>query len=303
MIDETILITGGSGLVGCAFNCGIKISSKDVDLRNFNDTLEFFKKIKPKYIIHAAAKVGGILSNINYKGEFFYDNIMININVLECARIVGVKKVLSFLSTCIFPDNISYPLDETKIHQGEPPNSNYAYAYAKRMIDIQNRAYYDQYKIKNIAVIPTNIYGPNDNFNLLDSHVIPALIHKCYLAKINNTDLIVWGDGTPLREFIYSFDVANICLNLLENYSDIEPVILSPSQEISIRDLIFIIAKELQFNGNIIFDATKPNGQHQKPTNNNKLKNYLPDFDFMPLEKGIKETIHWFLLNYNSIRK
>ena len=148
-------------------------------------------------------KVGGLGSNMNFKGEYFYDNIMINTNVIEQARVHGVKKLVSFLSTCIFPDIIEYPLTESKIHLGPPHFSNDAYAYAKRMADIQIRSYKEQYDLDYKSVIPTNIYGPNDNFSLTHGHVVPMLIHKMYFSK-NNLPFEVWGTGKPLREFIYS---------------------------------------------------------------------------------------------------
>ena len=138
---------------------------------------------------------------------------MINTNVIEAARICGVKKLIAFLSTCVFPDDIEYPLTESKIHSGEPHSSNYPYAYAKRMVDIQIRAYREQYGLNYVSVIPTNVYGPNDNFNIDNGHVLPALIHKCYLAKNNNTDFSVWGSGKPLREFIYSEDASGDAKN------------------------------------------------------------------------------------------
>ena len=197
------IVTGGTGLVGSAINTGVKLSSKDVDLRDWKSTLSLFEDYKPKNVIHSAARVGGLGGNMNYKGEFYYDNIMMNTNVLEASRRVGVKKVVSFLSTCVFPDDVEYPLTEKKIHLGEPHSSNYPYAYAKRMLDIQSRAYKEQYGVNYISVIPTNIYGPKDNFSIDNGHVIPSLIHKCYLAKKLNTDFVVWGSGKPLREFIY----------------------------------------------------------------------------------------------------
>ena len=187
---DKLIVTGGTGLVGSAIhtnNINIKLSSSDCDLRNWDETLNTFLQLKPSYVIHCAAKVGGVGGNMNYKGEFFYENIMINTNVLEACRRVGVKKVVSFLSTCVFPDDVEYPLTEKKIHLGEPHFSNYAYAYAKRMVDIQIRAYREQYEeINYVSVIPTNIYGPNDNFEPSSSHVIPALILKIYNAKKNN---------------------------------------------------------------------------------------------------------------------
>jgi len=299
-----LLITGGSGLVGSAFNINaIKWSSKDVNLINFEKTLQAITNLMPEYVIHTAGKVGGLLGNMNHKGQFFYENITINTNVLEAARVAKVEKVLSFLSTCIFPDNIKYPLTEDQIHDGEPHNSNYPYAYAKRMLDVQSRAYREQYGCNYVCVIPTNIYGPNDNFNLESGHVLPSLIHKCYLAKQNNEDFVIWGSGEPLREFIYSKDIAQLSLWALENYDEDEPIIFSTSEEISIGDVAQIIAKHMNFKGNIVFDKSKPDGQFRKPSSNKKLMKYIPKYKFTTIEDGIQETVEWFCENYPNIRK
>ena len=185
-----ILITGGTGLVGSAIKNGTKLSSKDGDLRKWETTLNIFNHHKPKKVIHCAGKVGGLGGNMNYKGEYFYDNIMMNTNVIEASRLVGVEKLVCFLSTCVFPDNVEFPLTEQKVHLGEPHFSNYPYAYAKRMADIQIKAYREQYGIEYVSVIPTNIYGPHDNFNIETGHVLPSLIHKCIWHK--KTILISW---------------------------------------------------------------------------------------------------------------
>ena len=297
------LVTGGTGLVGSTIDADIKLSTKDVDLRDWDKTLKLFEFLKPTKVIHCAARVGGLGGNMNYKGEYFYDNIKINTNVLEASRLVGVKKVVSFLSTCVFPDDVEYPLSEEKIHLGEPHHSNYPYAYAKRMIDIQSRAYTEQYGVNYVSVIPTNIYGPNDNFNLQQGHVMPMLIHKCYLAKINDTDLNVWGTGKALREFIYSEDVGRLTNWVLNNYNDSEPIIFSPSVEVSIGDIVELIVDNLNFKGNVVFDKNKPEGQYRKPSDNSKLKKYLPDFEFTKIEVGMKKTIDWFVENYKKVRK
>lgn len=297
------LVTGGTGLVGSTIDADIKLSTKDVDLRDWDKTLKLFESLKPTKVIHCAARVGGLGGNMNYKGEYFYDNIKINTNVLEASRLVGVKKVVSFLSTCVFPDDVQYPLSEEKIHLGEPHHSNYPYAYSKRMIDIQSRAYTEQYGVNYVSVIPTNIYGPNDNFNLQQGHVMPMLIHKCYLAKINGTDLNVWGTGKALREFIYSEDVGRLTNWVLNNYNDSEPIIFSPSVEVSIGDIVELIVDNLNFKGNVVFDKNKPEGQYRKPSDNSKLKKYLPDFEFTKIEVGMKKTIDWFVENYKRVRK
>ena len=299
---KKILVTGGNGLVGSSIISDIKIG-KEYDLRNPDETNKMFNIHKPTHVIHCAGKVGGVGGNMNYKGEYFYDNIMINTNVIEGARKSGVEKLVCFLSTCVFPDNVEYPLTESKIHLGEPHSSNYPYAYAKRMADIQIRAYREQYNLNYVSVIPTNIYGPNDNFSLTHGHVMPMLIHKLYLAQQNNSDFVVWGSGKPLREFIYSKDIATLSEWAVNNYNDPEPIIFSTSYEISIIDLVDLLVKEFNFKGKVIFDKSKPDGQYRKPSDNSKLKSFLPDFNFTPIEEGVKETVNWFIKNYEKTRK
>ena len=302
MFNKKILVTGGNGLVGSSITSDVKIG-KEYDLRNPDETNKMFNINKPTHVIHCAGKVGGVGGNMNYKGEYFYDNIMINTNVIEGARKSGVEKLVCFLSTCVFPDNVEYPLTEFKIHLGEPHSSNYPYAYAKRMADIQIRAYREQYGLNYVSVIPTNIYGPNDNFSLTHGHVMPMLIHKLYLAQQNNTDFVVWGSGKPLREFIYSKDIATLSEWAVNNYNDPEPIIFSTSHEITIIDLVDLLVKEFNFKGKVIFDKSKSDGQYRKPSDNSKLKSFLPDFNFTPIEKGVKETVNWFIENYDKTRK
>jgi GDP-L-fucose synthase len=297
------LVTGGYGMVGSAMESQIKLSRETCDLTNPKQTEALFRTIRPEGVIHCAGKVGGIGGNSNYKGEYFYDNLMINTNVIESSRRAGVKRLVAFLSTCVFPDDVKYPLTVDQVHQGEPHFSNYPYAYAKRMADVQIRAYREQYGLNYTSIIPSNIYGPNDNFNLDHGHVMPMLIHKLYLAKKNKTDFTVWGSGKPLREFIYSKDIAKIAEWALENYYDFDPLIVSGDEEVSIKDLVGLLVDEFKFKGKVIFDETKPDGQYRKPSDNSKIKELLPDFEYTPLEQGIKETVNWFKENYENARK
>jgi len=302
-----LLITGADGLVGHAmkelhFYDTCYLSHKYVDLRNFEETKTIFNYIKPTHIIHLAAKVGGVGINSECPGKFYADNTMINFNVLECARLAGVKKLVSFMSTCVFPDKCNYPLNEKDLHNGPPHPSNFAYAYAKRMLEVQSLAYRKEYGCNFITVIPTNIYGPNDNFSLTDGHVIPSLIHKCYLAKMNNTDFVIWGSGEPLREFIYSFDIARLSMWALNYYNEESPIIFSNGNEISIAKIVEMIAEKMNFRGNIIFDKTKPDGQKRKPSDVSKLNSLYPSFSFTPLPQGLDKTIDWFEDNYPNIR-
>jgi GDP-L-fucose synthase len=237
------------------------------------------------------------------KGDFFYQNIMMNTNVIEECRKNHVEDLVVFLSTCVFPNDVEYPLTEKKIHLGPPHFSNDAYAYAKRMADIQIKSYREQYGLNYKSVIPTNIYGINDNFDIENGHVVPSLIHKCYIARETNTPLTIWGSGIPLREFIYNKDVVKLTEWVLENYNEDEPIILSTSEEISIKDVVGLIVELMNFKGEVKWDANKPDGQFRKPSDNSKIKNYLPDFKFTPLYDGLKETIEWFESNYENIRK
>lgn len=297
------LITGGNGLIGSEFNDGIKITRNDFDLIDPNQVDNMYNTYKPDCVIHTAARVGGVGANMSYKGEFFFENIMMNTNVVHYAKKHKVKKLLAFLSTCVFPDKIDYPLTESKIHLGPPHISNNAYAYAKRMVGVHINSYNEQYGTKYFCVIPTNVYGPKDNYNLENGHVLPSIIHKCYNAIVNKTDLVLWGDGSPLREFIFSRDIAKICDYLLDNYNQTEPVILSTSQEISIKEVANIVTKIMGYKKEIVWDTSKPSGQYRKPSDNSKLKTILNNFEFTPIYEGLEETINYFIKNYNKIRK
>lgn len=306
-----ILVTGGSGLMGYALqqvsknseNEFIFLSSSDCDLSSYSQTLECFLKIQPDRVIHLAANVGGLFKNMNQKVEMFEKNLLINYNVLKCCHLLKVKKVISCLSTCVFPDKVTYPIDEKMLHQGPPHWSNDAYAYAKRMLEVHSRAYREQYGDNFICVIPTNIYGPNDNFNLEDAHVIPALIHKFYLASQNNQEVTVAGTGKPLRQFLYSFDFARILLWMLDHYEDTQSLIVAPEEEISIGELTQLIAKKYDLSKErIYFNTIQSDGQYRKTASTQKLQSLLK-FEFTPIEEGLSNTIDWFVQNYNRARK
>ena len=302
-----ILITGADGMVGHAIRQiqlpeAIFLTREDADLTDFQATRSIFEELSPEKVIHLASAVAGIGGNISHPGTLFQRNIMMNTNVLESARCAGVKKLISFMSTCVFPDKSRYPLKERDIHTGPPPPSNAGYAYAKRMLEVQTRAYYEEWGCDFVVAIPTNIYGPNDTFSLEYAHVIPALIHKVFLAKKENTDLVVWGSGKPLREFIFSKDVAELSLWAIDNYQEHLPIIFSPSSEIRIKDLVELIVTHMGFNGRVVFDASKPDGQYQRTTDNTRLLKHIPDFSFTPLEEGVETTVNWFLRNYPDVR-
>jgi|TARA_R110001583_G_scaffold59311_2_gene176504 GDP-L-fucose synthase len=302
-MKDNVLVTGGSGLVGCTINSPFKPSSTYLNLMHIDDIVRYITLNNINSIIHCAGKVGGLKANSDKLGEFFYKNIIINTNILEAARICNVKKVVSFMSTCVFPNKVEYPLKEECIHKGEPHSSNYAYAYAKRMVDVQSRAYRDQYGCNFVTLVPCNIYGPNDNYDLNDSHVIPALIHKCYLAKRDNTDFVIWGSGKPMREFLYSEDVGKIALMALESYNEKSPMILSSSDEVSISEIVDIIVDIMNFSGKVLYESDRLEGQHRKPASNEKFKTHYSDFRFTPLREGLEKSIEWFIKNYEKARK
>ena len=302
MNKTNVLITGGTGMVGSAFKqilSNAEYISKD-EFHNFS------YDIKDKNVIHLAARVGGVKANTDFVADFYVENSIINRKVLEYANVGKAKKVVSLLSTCIYPDSpyVTYPLTEDQLHMGPPHHSNFGYAYAKRMIDVMSRAYRQQYGCNFITAIPNNLYGENDNFDLENSHVIPALMRKIWEAKINSRSSVeVWGDGSPLREFTYSLDIAKILIFLLENYDEPEPINIGNTEEYSIKEVVQILCDELEYDGKIEWDITKPNGQFKKPSSNKKLLDLgWKEEDYTSLKTGLKKTCKWFKMNYPSVR-
>jgi GDP-L-fucose synthase len=293
------LVTGGSGLVGSAIESKFKPGRARLDLMNIDDIIRYISLNKIDSIIHCAARVGGIKENKEKPADFFYENSMMTMNLIEASRVCNVKKIVCLLSTCIFPHEADYPLTIGQMHNGEPHPSNYGYGFAKRMTEINARAYREQHEMNIVTVVPCNIYGPNDNFNMNSGHVIAGLIHKCYLAKQNNTNFEIWGTGKPYREFLYSKDIGHIAQWVLENYNETEPLIVSPDEEINIAVLAQQIAWRIGFEGNIVYNQ-ELDGMFRKPSDNSKFKSLLPDYKFVPIELGLEETIKWFIENYDN---
>jgi GDP-L-fucose synthase len=307
---KKIVVTGGFGLVGNGIRTVSKeyesqydfifISSKDFDLTKMEDTQAMFEKYTPNYVIHLAACVGGLFKNMNYRVEMLEKNLMINYNVVKCAHEFHVEKLIACLSTCIFPDTaVTYPIDETMLHNGPPHDSNYTYSYAKRMLEIHCRAYRESYGDCFYCIVPTNIYGPHDNFDLENGHVLPSLIHKCFLAKQQNEDFIIRGSGRPLRQFIFSFDLAKMILILLEkNITDTIILSVPEEHEISIGEMGTIIAENFDYVDKIRFDSNYSDGQYKKTVDIQKWReNIGNDFVFTNIQDGIKQTIEWFVSN------
>ena len=223
-VQDRVLVTGGTGMVGVALQeimpNAVYVGSK-YDLTNYEQTTQLFSEVRPQYVIHLAAKVSGMKGNMDALGTHYTENVYMNTNVLEASRIFKVEKVLSLLSTCVYPEFASLPYVEKDIHMGMPHYTNMGYGFSKRMLDVQARTYRDQYGSNFINVIPNNLFGENDNYHLVKSHVIPSVIRKVYEAKRSNTNITLWGDGSPRREFTYSKDLAEIIVfmfNLMLNF-------------------------------------------------------------------------------------
>jgi len=300
------LVTGGSGLLGNALKKvvpdAVFISSKDYDLRNQSHVKHMFNLYKPRNVLHLAAKVGGVKINTSNNANFYTDNILINTNILEQAKQFDTDKIVSLLSTCIYPDRCEYPLTENQMHNGPPHNSNYGYAYSKRMLEVQSRAYREQYGCNFVSVIPNNLFGENDNFDLEQSHVVPAIIRKMYDAKNKNTDVVLWGNGKALREFTYSYDIARILLLICKEYNSPEPINIGNTNEFSIKEIAEKIAITLNFEKNIIWDDTQPTGQFRKPSSNEKFKNLYKNFQYTNFDTALTNTIKWFINKYPNVR-
>ena len=307
--SDKIYIAGHRGMVGSAilrklkdegFNNFVFRTSKELDLRNQVEVSEFFRKEKPDHVFLAAAKVGGILANNTYRGEFLYDNLMIQNNVIHQSHLNGVKKLMFLGSSCIYPKLAPQPLKEEYLLTGELEQTNEPYAIAKiagiKMCD----AYRAQYGKNFISVMPTNLFGPNDNYDLEKSHVLPALIRKFHEAKKNKTpSVMMWGTGSPKREFLHVDDLADACFYLMQTYNEPGLVNIGTGTDISIKDLALLVQKTVGFKGKIEHDLTKPDGTPRKLMNVDKLKNAGWTAK-IALEEGIKSvyadlaTEEWF---------
>ena len=302
---KNVLILGANGLVGSSFEYGIKLGRKEVDLLDLNKLVEVINHYKPDAIVNCAGQVGGVKANMDFKFDFFKNNMLINMNVIEASMKAEVPNLISFLSTCIFPENLAKRkvLSEKDLHFGEPHSSNYPYAYSKRMTQVLTQIARERgFNYQNL--IPCNIYGFNDNYNLETSHLIPALIRKFYQAsKDENYQIEIWGDGTPVREFIFANDIAKIVEIILLNNYKFDEMIISPNENHSIAEIVMLLESIiLKDKHNYLFDKTKPNGQMQKDTNSEKFQSFCKEFNFQltPLEDGLKQTINYFINKFEN---
>ena len=300
--NSKIYVAGSNGMVGSAivrnlrnkgFENIITKSSKDLDLRSQKEVFTFFETEKPEYVFLVAAKVGGIYANNAYPAEFLYDNMMIQNNVIHAAHVHNVEKLLFLGSSCIYPKMAPQPLKEDYLLTGALEPTNEAYAIAK-IAGLKMCQYYkQQYGANFISAMPTNLYGINDNFNLQNSHVLPALLRKFIEAKHNNEqDVVVWGSGSPMREFLFVDDLAEACVFLMMNYNDGETINIGTGEDVTIKELAETIKEIVGFSGSLVFDATKPDGTPRKLLDVSKINNLGWKHE-VSLKEGIQKTLQW----------
>jgi GDP-L-fucose synthase len=304
--NAKIYIAGHRGLVGTAivrrlsqegYTNLLTAASKELDLRDQAAVRAFFEKERPEYVFLAAAKVGGILANNNFPADFIYQNLMIEANVIESARLAGVEKLLFLGSTCIYPKMAPQPLKEEYLLTAPLEPTNEWYAVAKIAGIKLCQAYQRQYGCKFISVMPTNLYGPEDNFDLESSHVMPALIRKFHEARQQGAPTVtVWGTGKPLREFLHVDDCADACLCLMEHYDGEEIVNVGVGSDLTIEELAGLVKQAVDFEGEIVFDSSKPDGTPRKLVDVSRI-NALGWQASISLEEGIASTYRWFLEN------
>jgi len=302
--DRNVIVTGGAGFLGKSVVPLLKQGgcqkvfiprSKEYDLRKSNDIERMLGLVKPDLIIHLAAVVGGIGANASNPGKFFYDNLMMGVELMDQARKCGVKKFVSIGTICAYPKFTKVPFKEKDLWEGYPEETNAPYGLAKKMLLVQAQAYRQQYGFNSIYLLPVNLYGPGDNFSLESSHVIPALIKKCIDAKLNKEDgITVWGSGQATREFLYVDDAARGIVLASEKYDKLDPVNIGAGFEISIKDLTEKIVKLTGFKGKVYWDKTKPDGQPRRRLDTQRAKK---EFNFkakVGFEEGLQKTIEWY---------
>ena len=297
--ESKVYVAGNTGLVGSAivrmlhmkgYTNILSTPSSHFDLRRQDDVERFFKTNEPEYVYLAAAKVGGIGANKDYPGHFIYDNLMIQSNIIHAARKFGVKKLLFLGSSCIYPKMCDQPIKEEYLMTGPLEPTNDAYAIAKIAGIKMCQAYRKQYGFNAISLMPTNLYGPNDNFDLETSHVLPALIRKFHEA---NDEVTLWGDGSAMREFLHVDDLAEACFACMKDYNESDPINVGTGEDVTIGELSDIIADIVGFRGKTIWDTNKPNGTPRKVLNVDKIKS-LGWEPKIGLEEGIKSTYEWY---------
>ncbi len=308
--NKTVIVTGGAGFLGKALVSQLEAKnpkaiiiprSKQCDLREKSDIKKLLTKAKPDIVLHLAAVVGGIGANRDNPGKYFYDNLMMGVELIEQSRLMGVQKLVAIGTICAYPKFCPIPFHEKDIWSGYPEETNAPYGLAKKMLLVQSQAYRQQYGFNSIYLLPVNLYGPHDNFALSSSHVIPALIRKCVEAKQRGDKSIsVWGTGRATREFLYVDDAARGILLAAEKYNKSEPVNLGSGMEISIKDLVLLIARLTEFKGKIEWDKSKPDGQPRRCLDVSLAKKEFGFQSKTTFESGLQQTIEWYLNNAPS---
>lgn len=303
--NKKILVTGGAGFLGSFVVHRLLKSgcprifvprSKDYDLVNIDAVKQLYFDAKPEIVIHLAARVGGISANRDNPGKFFYDNLMMGVQMIEVGRQTGIEKFVALGTICSYPKFTDIPFKEDDLWNGYPEETNAPYGLAKKMLLVQSQAYRQQYGFNSIFLLPVNLYGPGDNFDLNSSHVIPALIRKCVEAvKKRKKEIVVWGTGNPTREFLYVDDCAKAIILAAEKYDKIDPVNIGMGCEILIKDLASLIARLTGFKGRIVFDKTKPDGQPRRRLDTKRAEREFGFKSKMSLEGGLKKTIKWYI--------
>ena len=305
--NSRILIAGSNGLVGSAIVRKLKENGysnlhfgtrTEVDFTNQLDTLHFFDDVRPKYVFLAAARVGGIMDNKTYPANFIYDNLMIQSNIINCSYKFQVKKLLFLGSSCIYPKLATQPITEDQLLASPLEPTNDAYAIAKIAGIKMCQAYSKQYGFNTVSVMPTNLYGPHDNFDPESSHVLPGFIHKFHTAKVNGDAFVeCWGDGSPYREFMHVDDLADASVHLMNSYDSPDIVNIGTGIDITIKELAEKVAKVVGYTGEIRWDTTKPNGTPRKLLNVDKLHKECGWKHLIDLDEGLEKTYKWYLEN------
>lgn len=299
-----VVITGGAGFLGAHVVRKIQEGgcrtvtvprSRDFDLRKEESIIRLFKNTLPDLVIHLAAVVGGIGANRKHPGKFFYDNAIMGLHLMEQARLFGVDKVVVIGTVCAYPKFTPVPFQEAELWNGYPEETNAPYGLAKKMLLVQSQAYRQEYGFNSIYLLPVNLYGPGDNFDPESSHVIPALIKKCLEAvELGQEEVMVWGTGGASREFLYVEDAAEAILLASEHYNDPEPVNLGSGAEISIKELVELIAELTGFKGRLVWDTTQPDGQPRRCLDTNRAKHAFGFRARTDLREGLRRTIAWY---------
>ena len=305
--DKRICITGGAGFLGSFVIDGLKQRGatdifipviEEYDLVNLVDIQRMLDASQPDIIIHLAALAGGIGANRARPADFFYINLMMGVQLMHEAWKRGVSKFVAIGTVCAYPKFTPVPFKEENLWHGYPEETNAPYGLAKKMLLVQAQAYRQQYEFNAIYLLPVNLYGPGDNFNLETSHVIPALVRKCIEAQERgDKEVSLWGDGSPTREFLYAGDAADGILAATEFYNGIEPVNIGSGQEISIKDLAELIARLTGFEGRLVWDTSKPNGQPRRALDTSRAIDYFGWQAGVPFEEGLRQTIAWYRQN------